>query len=110
MKTSEIRFKVELDDQRIPEKIFWTATDNAHSGLVETKAISVAVWDHVQSQTLRIDLWSKEMLVDDMKRFYVDMLAGLAASLRQATSDDYMAGQMEELCERLTEYILSQSN
>ncbi len=107
MITSEIRFKVELDEKKIPEKIFWTASDSDSLGLTEAKAMSVAVWDHLKNQTLRIDLWSKDMPIDDMKRFYIDMVGGLATSLRDATGDEFMASQMEELCDKMADYLLS---
>ena len=39
MKHSEINFKIQLDDQNIPENITWSATDNPNEGIEETKAI-----------------------------------------------------------------------
>ncbi|TAD95722.1 MAG: gliding motility protein GldC, partial [Bacteroidetes bacterium] len=69
MKQSEIRFNIELDDQNLPDKIFWEATDSPINGLSEAKAINVSMWDHLKKETLRIDLWSKDMQVDEMKRF-----------------------------------------
>jgi len=42
--TSEISLLVELDENRVPEKINWTAPDSGvdHS---ETKATMLSVWD-----------------------------------------------------------------
>ena len=105
MKTSEIRFKVELDDKNVPEKIFWNATDGSSAGLEETKAVCLSIWDQVQKETLRIDLWGKEMSTDEMKRFYIDTIGGLANSLRTATNDDFMADQMDNLCKNLVEHV-----
>jgi gliding motility-associated protein GldC len=105
MKLSEIKFNVELDDENIPEKIFWKATDSGSTGMEEAKAISIAVWDHLQKETLRIDLWGKNMPVHEMKRFYVDIIGGLANSIRTATNDNIMADQMEELCDRLVTHL-----
>jgi len=90
MKYSEIRLKVELDEENVPEKIFWNATDGASKGLEEAKAFNLSVWDHNYRETLRIDLWSKDMPTDDMKRFMVDSIGGMANSLRSATNDDFM--------------------
>ena len=69
MRVSEIKFNVELDDENIPERIFWKASDGASRGLEEAKAISVSIWDHNYKETLRIDLWGKDMPVHEMKRF-----------------------------------------
>src|SRR5450432_4189590 len=98
MKKSTIHFNVDLDQNNIPEKIMWEATDKPEAGLSETKAISISLWDHEQQNTLRIDLWSKDMPVDDMKRFYVDCLGGLAQSALSSTGDEYLAKEMNALC------------
>lgn len=69
MKHSEINFKIQLDDQNIPENITWSATDNPNEGIEETKAILVATWDPYHKGTLTLPLWTKDMEVLDMKRF-----------------------------------------
>lgn len=107
MKKSTINFSVELDQNNIPDKILWEATDKPDPGLSETKAISVALWDHSQKNTLRIDLWTKEMPVDEMKRFYIDCIGGLAQSALTATGDEYMAQEINDLCERLVKHLKS---
>jgi gliding motility-associated protein GldC len=105
MKKSTINFTVELDQNNIPDKIFWEATDKPDPGLSETKAISVALWDHTQKNTLRIDLWAKDMPVDEMRRFYIDCIGGLAQSALTATGDEYMANEINALCERLVKHL-----
>ncbi|GAB4335602.1 MAG: gliding motility protein GldC [Flammeovirgaceae bacterium] len=105
MKLSEIKFNVELDDQNIPDKIFWRATDGASQGLEETKAISISVWDHLYKESLRIDLWAKDMPVHELKRFYIDIVGGLANSLRTATGDEFMASEMDKLCSKLVTHL-----
>ena len=105
MKTSEINFKVELDSNNVPEKIWWNATEKPEAGQSETKSISISLWDHVQKNTMRIDLWSKEMPVEEMKRFYIDCLGGLAQSILSSTGDEQMSGEINTLCERLAKQI-----
>ena len=105
MKKSTINFTVHLDDKNVPEKIFWDATEKPDSGLSETKSISLALWDHTQKNTLRIDLWAKDMPVDDMKRFYIDCLGGLAQSMLSSTGDEFMANETNALCEKLVEHL-----
>jgi gliding motility-associated protein GldC len=105
MKNSEINFKVELDNNNVPEKIWWDATEKPEPGLSETKAISISLWDHVQKNTMRIDLWSKEMPVEEMKRFYIDCLGGLAQSILSSTGDETMSGEINSLCDRLAKQI-----
>jgi len=105
MKKSTIHFTVELDDNNVPERILWDATDKPEPGVSETKAISVSLWDHSQKNTLRIDLWSKDMPVDDMKRFYIDCIGGLAQSALTATGDEHISGEINSLCERLVQHL-----
>jgi len=57
MKKSEIKFSVVLDKDRIPEKILWNATEDLNNNINKTKSISVSIWDEVNKNTLRIDLW-----------------------------------------------------
>jgi len=105
MKKSTIQFTVHLDDHNTPERIEWDATDKPEPGLSETKSISIALWDHLQKNTMRIDLWSKDMPVDDMKRFYIDCIGGLSQSVLTATGDEKMASEMNSLCERLVQLV-----
>jgi gliding motility-associated protein GldC len=105
MKKSTIQFEVQLDDKNVPEKIFWDATEKPEEGLSETKAISISLWDHLQKNTMRIDLWSKEMPVEEMKRFYIDCLGGLSQSILSSTGDEVMSQEINSLCDRLAKRI-----
>lgn len=105
MKTSNIHFTIETDQHNVPEKILWDATEKPDEGATETKAVSISLWDHVQKNTLRIDLWAKDMPVVEMKRFYIDCIGGLAQSALTATGDEYMAQEMNALCQKLVEHL-----
>ena len=84
--TSEIKFKVGLDENKIPETIFWTAEDGGIEES-ESKAIMISVWDHLKKDTLRMDLWTKDMPVDEMKQFFHQTLVSMAESFERATDD-----------------------
>lgn len=105
MKKSTVQFTIELDEKNIPEKIFWDATDKPEAGLSETKSISIALWDHLQKNTLRIDLWAKDMPVEDMKRFHIECLGGIAQSILSSTQDEFMSNEVNALCERLVKHL-----
>ena len=110
MKKSEIKFIVTLDKENIPEKIEWMAEDSLSDNLSETKSISLSLWDEKKNNTLRIDLWTKEMKTDEMKRFYIDCLGGLSQSILSSTGDEYMSKETNNLCEKLIEHIKNNSN
>ena len=105
MKKSNINFEIQLDSQNIPDRILWDATDKSEEGPTDAKAISIALWDHTQKNTMRIDLWTKDMPVDDMKRFYIDCIGGISQNVLSATGDDFMAKEMQALCDRLVEHV-----
>jgi gliding motility-associated protein GldC len=104
MKKASIQFDINLDDNNIPEKIIWKASD-AGNQLSETKALACSVWDEAQSNTLKIDLWTKHMRQDEMDKFFIDTLGGLSQTLQNATGDTYMSGELNKLCDQFVEYI-----
>ncbi len=110
MQKSEIKFEVTLDQEKIPEKIHWHATDNLNIGIEETQAISVSVWDDEQKNALRIDLWTKDMPIHAMKKFCIDTIGGLAQSILTATGDEYMAKAMNTLCDQLVVHVQKKHN
>ncbi len=101
---SEIKFLVELDQNRVPEKITWTAQDGGVE-LEETNAILVSVWDSKTQETLRIDLWTKEMPIDEMKLFFHQTLVAMAATFERATQDEKMASTMRDFCDYFAEKL-----
>ncbi len=106
MKKSTVNFEIELDEQNIPENIYWQASDNPE-GIVKTrtKSVSIALWDHDNQNTMRIDIWSKDMPLDEMKRFYIDSIGGLAQSILNATGDEFMANEMSALCDKFVDHL-----
>ncbi len=105
MKSSEIKFTVNLDEKNLPKSILWDASDKEGEGSEATKSISLNVWDNLNHSTLRIDLWTDDMSVAEMKRFYIDILGGMAQTILNATGDEYMSEEMKELCDRLVKHV-----
>jgi gliding motility-associated protein GldC len=103
-KTSEIKFLVELDENKVPEKLFWNADDGGIAN-EEAKAIMLSVWDSNVKETLRIDLWTKEMPVDEMKQFFHQTLVAMADTFERATNDEKMAATMSDFCEYFAEKL-----
>lgn len=105
MKRTEIHFSVELDDHNIPDKIFWLATDNnPEEKIFETKGIAISIWDHESKNTLKLDLWNKEMQTDEMKKFCIETLVGMGETLRTATGDEFMATEIANLAIKLRKH------
>jgi len=104
MKKSEIYFSIALDENHVPEAISWRATD-AGDKIHFAKAINIALWDRQDPGTMKIDLWTKDMPVTEMKRFYIDTIGAMAESLNTATNDDVMVTKMRTLCEELVQHL-----
>lgn len=101
-RTSEIKFLVELDENRVPEKLKWTAQDGGVNA-EEAKAIMLSIWDSKVQETLRIDLWTKDMPVDEMKVFFHQTLVAMADTFQRATDDEKMADTMRDFCDYFAE-------
>ncbi|MDT7832523.1 gliding motility protein GldC [Flavobacteriaceae bacterium S356] len=102
--TSKINFTVGLDENRIPEDISWSAKDGGVDSAT-SKAIMISVWDHIQKDTLRMDLWTKDMPVDEMKQFFHQTLVSMADTFERATNDDKMSATMRDFCDYFAEKL-----
>jgi len=97
-----IEFKIELDDNKIPEKIHWNAPQSAIKE-AESKALMLAVWDNNANETLKMDLWTKDMPLNDMKKFYHQTFLTMAASFQRATNDEKMSATIRDFCDYFAE-------
>ena len=102
--SSEIKFIVELDENKIPEKLNWSAQDGGVDN-EEAKAVMVSIWDAKAKETLRIDLWTKEMPVDEMKQFFHQTLVAMSDTFNRATDDEKMTATMKDFCDYFAEKL-----
>ena len=84
-KKSEIKITVSLDDKSNPEKIEWEATDSQFEGKKPTRTLLLSLWDEKENVTLGIDLWTKEMTVNDMNIHFRQVLLKLADTFERST-------------------------
>jgi gliding motility-associated protein GldC len=101
---SQVNFEIGLDENKVPEEISWTAKDGGIHNEA-SKAIMISVWDHKQKDTLRMDLWTKDMPVDQMKQFYHQTLVSMSESFERATGDDKMSATMRDFCDYFAEKL-----
>ncbi|NND62615.1 MAG: gliding motility protein GldC [Flavobacteriaceae bacterium] len=102
--TSEIKINVGLDENKIPEKLQWSAPDGGVNN-EESKAMLLSVWDHKAKEALRIDLWTKDMPLDEMKVFFHQTLTAMADTFQRATSDEKMSDTMRDFCDYFAEKL-----
>jgi len=102
--TSEITLTVGLDENRVPETLNWSAQDGGVDN-EEAKAMLLSVWDSKNKESLKIDLWTKDMPVDEMKIFFHQTLVSLSDTFMKATQDEKMTAQMKDFCEYFAEKL-----
>ena len=96
MKKAEIKLTIDLDDNNVPESITWESTDAENKEALPVKSMMLALWDHNYKNTLRIDLWTKDMMVDEMKKFYIQNILTLTDTFQKATGDDATAAAVKD--------------
>ncbi len=93
---STITIDVLLDVNKIPEQISWKASDSTTDMVQKAKAMAVAFWDGTDKSALSIDLWTKDMMVDEMADFYYQMLMTMADTFNRATQYQDMTDDMKK--------------
>lgn len=103
-KKTSINIQVSLDENNVPEKMQWTAQDG---GILnqETQALLLSFWDAKTQETLKMDLWVKEMPVDQMQKFFHQTLVSLSQTFYKATQDEKMTATMQDFCDYFAEKL-----
>lgn len=86
MTSSEIKLKVTVDENHLPHKIEWEASGAGEKSAC--KSMMLALWDEKENNTMRIDLWTKDMSVDEMKKFFHQNIVTLTDTYLRATGDE----------------------
>ncbi len=94
MKTTEITFKVTVDENHLPLNIEWEAPGSGEKS--DCKSVMIALWDAKENNTLRVDLWTKEMTIDEMKKFYHQNIMTLTDTYIRATNDNATADSVKK--------------
>ena len=96
MKQSSINIDVLLDEGKIPSTIQWTASDSTANTPNQAKAMMLAFWDGSDKTALRIDLWTKEMMMDEMADFFYQTLMTMADTYKRATQNEELTSDMKK--------------
>ena len=96
MAQSTITIDVTLDINRVPEQITWKATDSTADAAQKAKAMMIAFWDGADKSALRMDLWTKDMMVDEMGDFFYQTFMTMADSFDRATHQAELVHDMKK--------------
>jgi gliding motility-associated protein GldC len=84
----------------MPEQISWEASDSNAEMKQKAKAMCLAFWDAADKSALRIDLWTKDMMVDEMGDFYYQMFMTMADTFNRATKQKELSDDMKEFAKK----------
>lgn len=99
----QVHITVELDQENIPTSIEWEAEDAGMDEPTLCRAMILSMWDHRKKDTLRLDLWTRDMTVDEMKIFFHETLVTMADTLEKSIADQRIAGDMRDFCDYFAE-------
>jgi len=102
MSESKLTFDLELDENNVPKNIVMNSTDKQAVN-INLKSLMIAGWDAKTKETLCVDLWTKDMMVNEMFIMYHQTLMSMANTLEKSTGHDKLAGALKDYCEFFAE-------
>lgn len=103
MHKSTITIDVHLDENKVPEDILWNASASTAEEVQKAKAVFLSLWDGQDKSALRIDLWTKDMMVDEMGDFFYQTLYAMADTLSRSTHQEEIAVDMKNFAKTFYE-------
>lgn len=99
MQQSTITINVTLDEGRVPEEISWKASESPGATAQKAKAMMLAFWDHADKSALRVDLWTKGMMIDEMGDFFYQTFKMMADTFDRSTHQHELVHDMKKFAE-----------
>jgi gliding motility-associated protein GldC len=96
MSQSTIVINVDLDEKRVPERIEWKASESTAESVRVARAMMLAFWDATDKSALRIDLWTKELMVDEMADFFYQTFMTMADTFDRATHQTELSHEIKK--------------
>ena len=103
MNNSTITIEVHTDENKVPDSIKWSATDTSAEHAQKAKAMFLSMWDGAEKAALRIDLWTKDMMVDEMADFFYQTLMTMADTYGRATTYQDQVEEMKKFAREFYE-------
>ena len=103
MRDSTITINVKLDEQKMPQQIEWNATESTAETMQQAKGMMLSLWDGFDKSALRIDLWTKEMRMDEMADFFYQTLNAMADTFERATRKTDLKNDLKQFAKSFYE-------
>lgn len=95
-KTSQIRINVHLNEENLPLQLDWDADDADFEGQEPAKGMMLSIFDGFRQNSMRIDLWTQDMNVEEMNLFMFQTLATMADTFEKATGNKALSDEMRD--------------
>lgn len=105
VKTSQISVTIGMNDNNLPVKMKWSADDGGVND-ASASAMLLSLWDPKEKNTMKIDLWTKEMSVEEMKQFFHQTLLTLSDTFENATGETKISEDLRDYCYHFAEKMM----
>ncbi|MDX1652692.1 MAG: gliding motility protein GldC [Brumimicrobium sp.] len=96
-KTSRIEIKVGTNENNVPVRMMWSAEDGDINS-AEASAMLLSLWDPKEKNTMKIDLWTKDLTIEEMKQFFHQTLLTMADTFERATGEKNITEDLRDYC------------
>ena len=110
MTQSNININVLLDGEKVPQAIKWSASESSADSAQIAKAMILAFWDSADKSALRIDLWTKDMMTDEMADFYYQIFITMADTFQRATRHEDLADEIKKFANDFHKKFIEKEN
>jgi gliding motility-associated protein GldC len=102
VKKSGIRIEVGLNANNLPLDMRWSASDGGVEN-APASAFFLSLWNPAEKNTMKIDLWTKEMSIEEMKQFFHQTLLTMADTFEKATGETLISEDLRDYCYHFAE-------
>jgi len=104
-KKTTITLNIELDAQDVPQSISWQADDAGIEGTKSADAMLLSLWDQNEKVTFGIDLWTNNLLVDNMNILFHQTFLKMADTYTRATNNFEVSEMIRKLADDFAEKL-----
>ena len=94
-KKERLTVDVSMDDNLVPETIEWKSSQE-NKDAEKASAALIYFWNAEKNETYNLDLWTKEMSIEEMNKMIFQTLMTLANTYERATNEDQLANAMRD--------------
>ena len=102
VRKSTINIEVGLNANNLPLDMRWSSTDGSVDKQ-QARAMMRSLWDPNEHNTMKIDLWTKEMSIEEMKQFFHQTLLTMADTFEKATGETKITEDLRDYCYHFAE-------